>query len=176
MPNIAGAFGLRFVSGEHRVGRLICYYLTGPYNAAFALVLSMQIANTAGESLRYLMEDAGIWLLIPFISGHTKKVVTNAVLFLGYCTGNIAGPFFYKTEQAYVDFFPNCQLSASPAYLRSDLPTLLAFGQWSFRIWLKHVWSVFWVCYYDGKIRNVIEFNRRWKVVLRVETWTRPPF
>ncbi|KAJ6155752.1 hypothetical protein N7470_006318 [Penicillium chermesinum] len=79
MPNIAGAFGLRFVAQEHRVGRLICYYLTGPYNAAFALVLSMQIANTAG---------------------HTKKVVTNAVLFLGYCTGNIAGPFFYKTEQA----------------------------------------------------------------------------
>ena len=24
----------------------------------------------------------------------------NAVLFLGYCTGNIAGPFFYKAEQA----------------------------------------------------------------------------
>lgn len=34
--------------------------------------------------------------------GHTKKVVTNAVLFLGYCTGNIAGPFFYKTDQSYV--------------------------------------------------------------------------
>ncbi|KAL8773429.1 MAG: hypothetical protein Q9194_004326 [Teloschistes cf. exilis] len=32
--------------------------------------------------------------------GHTKKVVTNAVLFLGYCTGNIAGPFFYKTSQS----------------------------------------------------------------------------
>ncbi|RAL12753.1 putative MFS allantoate transporter [Aspergillus homomorphus CBS 101889] len=62
-----------------KVGRLICYYLTGPYNAAFVLILSMQIANTAG---------------------HTKKVVTNAVLFLGYCTGNIAGPFFYKTHQA----------------------------------------------------------------------------
>lgn len=34
--------------------------------------------------------------------GHTKKVVTNAVLFLGYCTGNIAGPFFYKTDQSWV--------------------------------------------------------------------------
>ena len=42
------------------------------------MILSLQIANTAG---------------------HTKKVVTNAVLFLGYCTGNIAGPFFYKTSQ-----------------------------------------------------------------------------
>jgi hypothetical protein len=37
-------------------------------------------------------------------TGHTKKVVTNAVLFLGYCTGNIAGPFFYKTNQKYVAF------------------------------------------------------------------------
>lgn len=43
------------------------------------MILSLQIANTAG---------------------HTKKVVTNAVLFLGYCTGNIAGPFFYKVDQS----------------------------------------------------------------------------
>ncbi|GAB1215707.1 hypothetical protein ATERTT37_004901 [Aspergillus terreus] len=78
LPNIAGAFGLRFVPLDQKVGRLICYYLTGPYNAAFVLILSMQVANTAG---------------------HTKKVVTNAVLFLGYCTGNIAGPFFYKDDQ-----------------------------------------------------------------------------
>ncbi|KAL8809414.1 MAG: hypothetical protein Q9200_003442, partial [Gallowayella weberi] len=79
IPNICGAFSLRFTSVEHKVGRLISYYLTGPYNAAFVLILSLQTANTAG---------------------HTKKVVTNAVLFLGYCTGNIAGPFFYKTNQS----------------------------------------------------------------------------
>lgn len=79
LPNIAGSFGLQFVPLDQRVGRLICYYLTGPYNAAFVMILSLQTANT---------------------SGHTKKVVTNAVLFLGYCTGNIAGPFFYKTSQA----------------------------------------------------------------------------
>jgi hypothetical protein len=78
-PNIAGAFGLRFVPLDQKVGRYICYLLTGPYNAAFVMILSLQIANTAG---------------------HTKKVVTNAVLFLGYCTGNIAGPFFYKTNQS----------------------------------------------------------------------------
>lgn len=29
-PNIAGAFGLRFVSHDHNVGRYICYLLTGP--------------------------------------------------------------------------------------------------------------------------------------------------
>ena len=58
---------------------MISYYLTGPYNAAFVMILSLQTANTAG---------------------HTKKVVTNAMLFLGYCTGNIAGPFFCKTDQS----------------------------------------------------------------------------
>lgn len=100
LPNIAGAFGLRFVSSEQKIARLWCYYLTGPYNAAFVLILSLVTANTAG---------------------HTKKVVTNAFIFLGYCTGklaktrshtqsshlltrdtpgNIAGPFFFKTEQA----------------------------------------------------------------------------
>lgn len=45
--------------------------------------------------------NSGMLELIPSCdTGHTKKVVTNAVLFLGYCTGNIAGPFFYKSEQS----------------------------------------------------------------------------
>ncbi|KAN0096515.1 putative MFS allantoate transporter [Hyaloscypha variabilis] len=79
LPNISGAFGLAFLSADNKAGRLICYYLTGPYNAAFVMILSLQTANTAG---------------------HTKKVVTNACLFLGYCTGNIAGPFFYKDNQS----------------------------------------------------------------------------
>jgi len=78
-PNIAGAFGLRFLAADNKAGRLVSYYLTGPYNAAFVMILSMTTANTAG---------------------HSKKVVQNACLFLGYCTGNIIGPFFYKTDQA----------------------------------------------------------------------------
>lgn len=107
LPNIAGAFGLRFVPADQKIARLWCYYLTGPYNAAFVMIISLVTGNTAG---------------------HTKKVLTNAFLFLGYCigthlavfyntmsttlalratpqlttdsTGNILGPFFYKTEQS----------------------------------------------------------------------------
>ncbi|ORY16399.1 allantoate permease [Clohesyomyces aquaticus] len=78
LPNIAGAFRLRYVPTQHHVARSWCYHLKGPHNAAFALALSLAIGNTAG---------------------HAKKVVTNAFLFLGYCTGNIAGPFFFKTNQ-----------------------------------------------------------------------------
>ena len=36
------------------------------------------------------------------VAGHTKKIITSAFLFLGYSTGNIAGPFFYKTAQSPV--------------------------------------------------------------------------
>lgn len=43
------------------------------------MFLSLQTANTAG---------------------YTKKVVTTAMLFVGYAAGNIAGPFFYLTDQA----------------------------------------------------------------------------
>lgn len=66
LPNIAGAFGLRFVPTDQHIARLWMYYLTGPYNASMVLLLSLVTANTAG---------------------HTKKVVTNAFTFLGYCVG-----------------------------------------------------------------------------------------
>lgn len=33
------------------------------------------------------------------IAGHTKKVTSSGILFIGYCAGNIAGPFFYKESQ-----------------------------------------------------------------------------
>ncbi|KAI5799885.1 MFS allantoate transporter [Geopyxis carbonaria] len=79
LPNIAGTIGLYTVPHDQKIARLMCYYLTGPYNASFVLILSLQIGNVAG---------------------HTKKVVTNAVLFLGYCIGNIAGPFFFKKSQS----------------------------------------------------------------------------
>ncbi|KAI9647906.1 hypothetical protein NHQ30_004295 [Ciborinia camelliae] len=79
LPNITGAFGLQFLPSTHQVPRLIMYYLTGFYNASFVLLLSILTANTAG---------------------HTKKILTNATLFIGFCVGNIAGPFFYKSSQA----------------------------------------------------------------------------
>lgn len=79
LPNLSGAFGLYFLPDDNQVGRLICYYLSGPYNAAFVLFLSLSTSNVAG---------------------HTKKITANALLFIGVCTGNIVGPFFYKSSQA----------------------------------------------------------------------------
>lgn len=100
LPNIAGSFGLRFVPADRQIARLMCYYLTGPYNAAFVLVLSLQTANTAG---------------------HTKKVVTNAVLFLGYCAGNVSRRFESATDA-------NQELSADllTYYCRSRGPSFIS--------------------------------------------------
>ncbi|CAN6615048.1 allantoate permease [Trichomonascus vanleenenianus] len=78
LPNIAGAFGLYFLPDHNRIGRLLCYYCTGPYNAAFVIFLSMVTGNVAG---------------------HTKKVLANAAVFIGVAVGNIAGPFFYLESQ-----------------------------------------------------------------------------
>ncbi|KAL4806632.1 MFS allantoate transporter [Aspergillus unguis] len=79
LPNLAGSFGLGYIPQDKQVARLICYYLTGSYNASFVIILSILTGN---------------------IAGHTKKVITNAMIFLGVCAGNIAGPFFYKETQA----------------------------------------------------------------------------
>ena len=32
--------------------------------------------------------------------GHTRKITTNATLLIGYCVGNLVGPFFVVANQA----------------------------------------------------------------------------
>ncbi|BFZ59204.1 hypothetical protein YB2330_000208 [Saitoella coloradoensis] len=79
IPNVVGSLGLYLIPQEHKIPLLICYYLTGFYNATFVVGLSFITGNVAG---------------------HTKKVIVQAFLFVGYSVGNIAGPFFYKTSEA----------------------------------------------------------------------------
>lgn len=98
-PNIAGAFGLAFLDENNQAGRLVSYYLTGPYNAAFVMVLSMSTANTAGHTKK-VVTNGMFYHLHPIYLVFPADVLSTAVLFLGYCTGNIAGPFFYLASQA----------------------------------------------------------------------------
>ena len=100
-PNIAGAFGLAYLETDNQAGRLVSYYLTGPYNAAFVMVLSMSTANTAGHTKKVVTN--GEYLIPPSSAISTEPLTMpylTACLFLGYCTGNIAGPFFYLSSQA----------------------------------------------------------------------------
>ncbi|KAL9585322.1 MAG: hypothetical protein Q9203_004292 [Teloschistes exilis] len=77
IPNICGAFSLRFTPVDQKVGRLISYYLTGPYNAAFVLILSMQTANTAGSCCILPTYSLGIWSMIV---SHLVEVVVILLL------------------------------------------------------------------------------------------------
>ncbi|KAJ5179246.1 hypothetical protein N7492_002456 [Penicillium capsulatum] len=79
LPTIAGGLGFLLAPEDAYVGRLICFYLTGSYQASFVVSLSIVTSNTAGQS---------------------KKMIVSGMVWFGVCVGNIAGPFFYKSEQA----------------------------------------------------------------------------
>ncbi|KAH8800247.1 major facilitator superfamily domain-containing protein [Xylogone sp. PMI_703] len=79
LPTIAGALGFLLAPTDAYVGRLICFYLTGSYQASFVICLSVVVGNSAGQS---------------------KKMIVAGMTWFGACVGNIAGPFFYKTSQA----------------------------------------------------------------------------
>ncbi|KIY44856.1 MFS general substrate transporter [Fistulina hepatica ATCC 64428] len=79
LPTIGGALGFLLAPQDASVGRLMCYYLTGSYQASFVLGVSLITSNTAGQ---------------------TKKQITSAMIWLGACVGNISGPFFYRTQDA----------------------------------------------------------------------------
>ncbi|KAI1307201.1 major facilitator superfamily domain-containing protein [Xylaria venustula] len=79
LPTIAGGLGFLLAPNDAYVGRLICFYLTGSYQASFVLFLSVLTANTGGQS---------------------KKMIVNGMIWLGACVGNISSPFFYKSEQS----------------------------------------------------------------------------
>ncbi|KAK5626025.1 hypothetical protein RRF57_001741 [Xylaria bambusicola] len=79
IPTIAGALGFLLAPNDAYIGRLICFYLTGSYQASFVICLSILTGNVAGQS---------------------KKMIVNGMIWFGACLGNIVGPFFYKTEQS----------------------------------------------------------------------------
>ncbi|KAK1924527.1 major facilitator superfamily domain-containing protein [Papiliotrema laurentii] len=79
LPTISGALGFLLAPQKAYVARLICFYLTGSYQASFVLSLSLITSNVGGQ---------------------TKKMLVSGTIWLGACIGNIAGPFFYKTNQA----------------------------------------------------------------------------
>ncbi|KAJ4187882.1 hypothetical protein NW767_012156 [Fusarium falciforme] len=79
LPTIAGALGFLLAPTDAYVGRLICFYLTGSYQASFVICLSLITSNTGGQS---------------------KKMIVSGMIWFGACIGNIVSPFFYRSEQA----------------------------------------------------------------------------
>ncbi|KAI9742371.1 MAG: hypothetical protein M1818_003904 [Claussenomyces sp. TS43310] len=67
------------LSLENLKGRLAALYMSYFYLGPYIVGLGMNTANTAG---------------------HTKKVTTNALIFIAYCVSNIVAPQFFKSDQA----------------------------------------------------------------------------
>ncbi|KAE8376406.1 major facilitator superfamily domain-containing protein [Aspergillus bertholletiae] len=84
--SIVGAAMARQISPENVWARFIGYCLAGAYAVNFPLTLSMSTGN---------------------IGGFTKKTTVNAMVFIGYCAGNIIGPhlFFSDEEPSYPSGF-----------------------------------------------------------------------
>ncbi|RSH81048.1 uncharacterized protein EHS24_008482 [Apiotrichum porosum] len=101
LPTIAGALGFLLAPKDAYVGRLICFYLTGSYQSSFVISLSLITSNTGGQS---------------------KKMIVSGMIWFGACLGNIAGPFFYKTNQA-----PKYQLGIGSLLVANCLEFILFF-------------------------------------------------
>ncbi|KAH0278506.1 MFS general substrate transporter, partial [Aureobasidium melanogenum] len=55
LPTIAGALGFLLAPDNAYVGRLICFYLTGSYQASFVLSLSLVTSNTGGQAGTFIL-------------------------------------------------------------------------------------------------------------------------
>ncbi|KIJ61693.1 hypothetical protein HYDPIDRAFT_31026 [Hydnomerulius pinastri MD-312] len=91
----------RFKNGRAYVGAI---YFT-PALVGIALVNLLPWSNTAGLLAGQFMTGictTGFVLSLSWLgnvtAGHTKKVVTNAIMLSAYCVGNAAGPFLWKAQ------------------------------------------------------------------------------
>ena len=66
-------------TGHQQMGRLVALWLCYFQGLGFSMSLTIVSSN---------------------IAGYTKKQVTGALLFTGYCVGNIIGPQTFKSSEA----------------------------------------------------------------------------
>ncbi|KAL3420353.1 allantoate permease [Phlyctema vagabunda] len=80
-PAIAGIAAVYGTSGTgaNKYGRVVAYWLINSYAVTWPFCLTIVGQNVAG---------------------HTKRAFTNTMLFIIFAAGNIAGPFFFRTEDA----------------------------------------------------------------------------
>lgn len=76
---LAGILMVKLIPSEQKLSRLAGYWLTSAISPVFPLMLSLHASNTAG---------------------FTKKSTVAALIFVGYCVGNLIGPQFFKNSEA----------------------------------------------------------------------------
>lgn len=120
---IIGAGLLVGLSDDNKWGRLVALWLCYFQGLGFSMTLIIVSSN---------------------IAGYTKKQVTSALLFTGYCVGNIIGPQTFKESEApgyhsaYIAYVTSPKLSGG---LTSDMLTNFEeclLGMWSSCFALSH--------------------------------------
>jgi hypothetical protein len=76
---MAGILMVKLLPSSDKLSRLAGFWLVMAVSPAFPLMLSLAASN---------------------IAGFTKKSTVMAMIFLGYCAGNLAGPQFFISEEA----------------------------------------------------------------------------
>lgn len=79
IAGIASVYGTMDVPSANKWGRLVAYWLINSYAVTWPFTLTIIGQN---------------------IAGHTKRAVTNAILLIFFAAGNIAGPFFFRSQDA----------------------------------------------------------------------------
>ncbi|KAK6387724.1 hypothetical protein LTS17_000993 [Exophiala oligosperma] len=76
---LVGILLVRQLPRANKIGRLVGIWLACVFACGFPLSLSIVASNFAG---------------------YTKKTTVTAILFIGYCAGNIGGPMVFKAQEA----------------------------------------------------------------------------
>ncbi|KAL5365943.1 major facilitator superfamily domain-containing protein [Aspergillus floccosus] len=77
--SLLGILLVKLLPEEKKWGRLVGFWLVRAYTPMLPLTLTLLASNTAG---------------------FTKKSTTGAMLFIGYCVGNLVGPQFFLSSEA----------------------------------------------------------------------------
>jgi hypothetical protein len=84
------------------IGMVLVWKLDESHAEARVAGLALTVAFAANTPL-------SLSLISSNVAGFTKRSLTSAFIFIGYCVGNIAGPqFFYEREE------PHYQVSPGP--------------------------------------------------------------
>ncbi|KAJ5017750.1 hypothetical protein K4K57_007663 [Colletotrichum sp. SAR 10_99] len=81
LPAIAGIAAVygTMDTGANKYGRVVAYWLINSYAVTWPFILTIVGQN---------------------IAGHTKRAFTNTLLLMVFAAGNIAGPFFFRSQDA----------------------------------------------------------------------------
>jgi ACS family allantoate permease-like MFS transporter len=101
LPAIAGMAALLGTSGTsaNRYGRVVAFWWVNSYAVTVSLPAQKKSRqrNTNDGKLQwpFCLTTVG-----QNIAGHTKRAATQTMLFQVFAVGNIAGPFFFRTQDA----------------------------------------------------------------------------